>query len=54
MKTSSSSQGDKYVGPLEMFIDGYDYWIFNKTFTVTVHYDQNTVEIDCYFAKATK
>ena len=44
MKTSSSSQGDKYVGPLEIVIDGVDYWIFNKTFTVTVHYDNERKE----------
>ena len=44
MKTSSSSQGDKYVGPLEIVIDGVDYWIFNKTFTVTIHYDNERKE----------
>ena len=44
MKTSSSSQGEMYVGPLEIVIDGVDYWIFNKTFTVTVHYDEERIE----------
>ena len=44
MKTVSSATGEKYVGPMEMFIDGVDYWIFNKTFTVTLHYDSVRVE----------
>ena len=44
MKTVSSSTGEKYVGPLEIVVDGVDYWIFNKTFTVTVHYDASRME----------
>lgn len=44
MKTVSSSTGEKYVGPMEIVIDGVDYWIFNKTFTVTLHYDSSRVE----------
>ncbi len=44
MKTVSSSTGEKHVGPLEIVVEGIDYWIFNKTFTVTVHYDSERVE----------
>ena len=43
---TTASTGEKYVGPLEIIVDGVDYWIFNREFTVTVHYNdaENTVE----------